>query len=799
VSAGLFGRLGMFALGVLVFALAIVWQQPNVVTARLALSLILLLGIAVAAAGKRQELALRDWLRPLSVRLYLLLTLWLFADVLLLSAYPGKGLAELWGQWIRSGLLAVAGAGCAWLVMRRAGPLSPSGLLLVVAAAFLGQVAAHDLIASWLFLKSGSPPFHETPVIGGTSYDVFSYVNVTAATFLVAEFLNRRVHGRRCLPVHWIVLVGGLALCLLCTYYLQARNGTADLLLLIGGAGLMLLWHYRGAVGRGRLAAAAVVLALALAGLAVTFGKSDPRWASFSETLPIALDTAHSKAWLNPNKYPLPKLSSGADVDLSLYLRAAWAREGIKLVAEHPLGLGFSRTAFGEGLFAKYGEGHGGHSHSGLLDFTIANGIPGLLLWIAFLSVIIRDSWRRFFSRGNPYAPLLLFLVAGFLVRSVVDSNMRDHMLEQFMFLVGLVGTLMYRHEAEPDRPGSNARILVIRRDNIGDLICTTPLIRALRQHFPVARIDALVNSYNRPVLDHNEDLDHVYAYTKAKHRSADESVVGVYWRRVLLMLSLRRLHYDAVILANGGYLPRPLRLARWVAPSSVVGFVPADGRGQGVDLGVPIDAAPRHEVESIFRLAAPLGIAGEPPQLHLMPAPAARERARQRLAQMGWPDDGALPVAIHISARKPQQRWPAGHFAELMRRLHAEHHARFVLFWSPGDEHNPLHPGDDGKAAEILAATADLPVMPYATERLEDLIAGLSVCGSMVCSDGGAMHVAAALGLPIVCFFGNSDAATWHPWRVRYELLQKPSLDVSDISVDEAVEAYGRLIAAKT
>ena len=60
-------------------------------------------------------------------------------------------------------------------------------------------------------------------------------------------------------------------------------------------------------------------------------------------------------------------------------------------------------------------------------------------------------------------------------------------------------------------------RFLVIRRDNIGDLVCTTPLIAALRRARPGAFIAALVNSYNREVLDGNPHLDRVYAYGKAK------------------------------------------------------------------------------------------------------------------------------------------------------------------------------------------------------------------------------------------------------------------------------------------
>jgi ADP-heptose:LPS heptosyltransferase len=56
-------------------------------------------------------------------------------------------------------------------------------------------------------------------------------------------------------------------------------------------------------------------------------------------------------------------------------------------------------------------------------------------------------------------------------------------------------------------------------------------------------------------------------------------------------------------------------------------------------------------------------------------------------------------------------------------------------------------------------------------------------------------MHIAAALGKPILCFFGDSDATRWRPWGVPHVLLQPPSLNASDISVDEAYAGYERLL----
>jgi len=335
-------------------------------------------------------------------------------------------------------------------------------------------------------------------------------------------------------------------------------------------------------------------------------------------------------------------------------------------------------------------------------------------------------------------------------------------------------------------------KILVVRRDNIGDLVCTTPLIAALRQRFDQAWIGALVNSYNAPVLDGNADLDEVFVYTKAKHRAGDESLPGILWRRLQMMRRLRAMQIDDVIIATTTPQPRVVRLARWLAPKRVIGF----GKTEGLDVALPLDDAGRHEVEDVFRVASVYGIEGAPPACRVIAASAVAP------APTLGPGSGAYPtIGIHISARKPSQRWPAERFAELISTLAAQGSPRFMLLWSPGDDDNPLHPGDDAKAREVLArvgagATAHSAVEARPTRTLPELIAALAACDALICADGGAMHLAAGLGLPIVCLFGNSGAARWHPWGVPYRVLQKPSLDVGDITVAETVAAFNALRA---
>lgn len=313
-------------------------------------------------------------------------------------------------------------------------------------------------------------------------------------------------------------------------------------------------------------------------------------------------------------------------------------------------------------------------------------------------------------------------------------------------------------------------KILVIRRDNIGDLVCTTPFIRALRRQLPAARIDALVTDYNAAVLAGNPDLDAVHSYQKAKHRNG-ESYLGVYLRRLRTIAQLRRQRYDLAVLP-GGPQASAIRFARFCGARRIA--VRRD------------DSDPaRHEVEHCCTLLTDLGLRYETPEL-VLASPAAAPGPG--LAA------GRPLIGLHISARKPAQRWPADRFVRFAHDCHRETGAAFLLFWSPGAADNPLHPGDDEKALAILEQCRTLPFTAMPSRELPELIAGLAACDHVVCSDGGAMHLAAGLGKPIVCFFGNSNVSRWRPWGVPHEVLQKPSLQVAEIGVEEALDAYRRL-----
>ncbi len=319
-------------------------------------------------------------------------------------------------------------------------------------------------------------------------------------------------------------------------------------------------------------------------------------------------------------------------------------------------------------------------------------------------------------------------------------------------------------------------KFLIIRRDNIGDLICTLPLIRAIRQQRPDALIVVLANSYNAPVLNGNPDIDSVFAYQKGKHRTAGEGIFRALKYRTRMLLQLRAERFDWILLP-GGHQSSAERMARWIGAGQVVRLEESDR-----EIG-------KHEVELTCRLLPKVGLIYETPPATIYPRP-------QDIAAVGAVLNGAKKlVAIHISARKISQRWPAERFVKLIRQLHSlAPEFAFLLLWAPGNENDPKHPGDDGKAQAIIAATSGLPVIPYATMGLEFLIAALSLAQNVICCDGGAMHVAAGLHKPIVCLFGDSDANRWHPWGVAHQLLQAGTRNVNEIGISDVVSAWNLL-----
>ena len=112
----------------------------------------------------------------------------------------------------------------------------------------------------------------------------------------------------------------------------------------------------------------------------------------------------------------------------------------------HPWGMEISRDTFQKLELSNYGHAGMAHSHNSWIDFGLEVGIPGLLLWASFLFILIQKGWQAWKVQKEPLGLALAVLVIMFAVRGLLDSIFRDHEIEQFILVAGLLfGTLCFR------------------------------------------------------------------------------------------------------------------------------------------------------------------------------------------------------------------------------------------------------------------------------------------------------------------------------------------------------------------
>ncbi len=368
------------------------------------------------------------------------LTGWFIAQWLFIAKDPDGVISEIQGQWIKCIMFWCLGIAVGAIYNTYSKECVRfnllSAIVLGLAAIVLWNVCAS--LTQWA-MSGNFPVMHS--VTGGKATD--SYVNNTLLAFLVGDFLARNA-SKKLLPWGNKVSAPLVVCCIANTCFIGARNGWIGLGLL-AFSGLVI--HYvngRHRLGKKSFLLLPVIVFLLMSAPFVSM-KLDSRWNSLRATLPIAWDIDASKNWLNPKLYPPPVLPDGQVVDGSNYERPAWIHVGLRMVKNNPLGVGFSRHAFGQELARMYPESTPPaiHSHSGMIDFAVSAGLPGLILWFVLVGSLVWFGSVVFFRQGSSAGLVLVFITTGFFGRSLLDSTMRDHMLEQFLFLAGFLATVV--------------------------------------------------------------------------------------------------------------------------------------------------------------------------------------------------------------------------------------------------------------------------------------------------------------------------------------------------------------------
>jgi ADP-heptose:LPS heptosyltransferase len=292
------------------------------------------------------------------------------------------------------------------------------------------------------------------------------------------------------------------------------------------------------------------------------------------------------------------------------------------------------------------------------------------------------------------------------------------------------------------------SHILVVKLDHAGDVLWATPSIATLRRNFPAARLSVICTPYTRPVLENNPAIDDLVPYAGGPY-PADLPQPDL-----ALCLDTRtpalRLNYSSRARVRAGYyyFPRGLSVL-WPQLLLTHPFLHPASRGDF-----------SHEVLVKQRLLEKLGIGSDPvlkTQLFLTEAETAEARAR--LSKLGHA--GEPLIALHLPLKWLDGGWPASHVSQLAAQVLPEvPGARLLVTCGPGEE--PLLRELSRHLPAGSICVSGLPFRVWA--------AAFSLCGLVISRDCGPVHVAAALGVPVVSVFEESkrkEHTRWEPWGV--------------------------------
>jgi len=332
--------------------------------------------------------------------------------------------------------------------------------------------------------------------------------------------------------------------------------------------------------------------------------------------------------------------------------------------------------------------------------------------------------------------------------------------------------------------PGRVRRILVVRNDNVGDVLCCTPAIRALRRAFPGAYLAALAVAYSRDAITGNPDLDEVFIYEKAKHRPDRNRMVSLF-KQFQVERNLRRKGFDLVIGMRSSFSWSEAWLVYFTGAPFRLGYDPGMGSDRNFSFfyNIRVSGAPnQHEVEKVFYLLQKIGI--QPAEIFLKVFIPQEEKDRVEAFLEGNGIDPERLIGFHLSSRLPANRWSPEKFSELALRITRENGKTVVITWGPGDE---------GRAQKVQQS-AGAGVFLFPTTNFKSLGAIQQRCRVFVSPDGGAMHFSTAVGTPTVGLFGKTDPRNWAPWGAGHVALRRgPQAEM--ISVEEVYQALERWI----
>lgn len=666
------------------------------------------------------------------------------------------------GVSISLGVLAVLAAAQPrriWHAAPWKDPVMAAGLLL------LGYIAVHTL---WV-----------TGANVATMHTVNRYQELLLAPLLLAllrdvrhreVFLRGVVTGAVLLALaHWAALVAPAY-----AYLLNSRRISAGFGLAICAFLVLMRGHSRDKPWRARALAAFLALTvifaidgrtghvvlLVLAGCAGWF-HSPRRWrlAGALGAPLVALALALSSSAVNTRlQETIAGSQLGPDGALtSTGIRIQLARLAFDLSRQYALtGAGFANypTVHEQAAQRRYGGNpatepylHSGwvrasNPHNEYVMQLVGGGIVSLALFLAWLGLAAREAARARPRTGTTLAGIVLAFGVGCLFNAMLLDFVEGHL---YMALLACLLAQIRDEKREDLREGAIRRILVVATRQIGDVLLTTPLIRAARKRWPQARIDVLGFQGTLGMLRGNPDVQDLIETPPRLGWTGSARLVRRLWR-----------DYDLALVTDAG---DRAHLMAWLAAPLRCGIIPPEGGSNWWKkrllrhaVAAAGDLGTVHVTAEKLALLGPWreGMAQDAP-------PVVVPRGTPLPAQV---QSQLMPgaVLLHAPSMWPYKQWPLSHFETLVKGLLAQ--GRQVVLTGSGDAR-------DQECIAPLRAVGAPPQLLDVSGQLDfnQLVTLFERAALYIGPDTSVSHLAAAAGVPVIAIFGPTNPQRWAPW----------------------------------
>lgn len=282
-------------------------------------------------------------------------------------------------------------------------------------------------------------------------------------------------------------------------------------------------------------------------------------------------------------------------------------------------------------------------------------------------------------------------------------------------------------------------RILLIRTDRIGDVILSTPAIKAVRDAYPNSHIAVMVRPYAEDIVDGNPYLDEVILYDKdGGHRG----LLGT----LRFVRELRRKRFDLVLILHptnrSNLIPFLAGIPERVGYDKKWGVFLTKRLKDTKHLGE------KHEIEYNLDVLRAIGIEAEDKSLY-MPVKDEYEKIVDRFFALNnlRQEDGI--IAAHPGASCPSKRWPAYRFGRVADELIDKHKFKVVIIGGPSEK---------AIVKDMHMAMLNEPIILSEEHSLGEVAAFLKRCRIFISNDSGPVHIAVAVGTPVISIFGRLD-----------------------------------------